>query len=134
MVLIKDLSEQGGIEAAREIIRMNSKPDGVFITNDFSAAICMQTLKEHGIRIPQDVAVVGFNDDAISKIIEPQLTTIRYPGTEVGELAAQNLINHLHDIVGLQHPKTITVKSELIIRQSSVRKKISETVVPCTSL
>lgn len=134
MVLIKDLSEQGGIEAALEIIRMNNKPDGVFITNDFSAAICMQTLKEHGISIPQDIAVVGFNDDAISKIIEPQLTTIRYPGTDVGELAAQNLINHLHNIISLQDPKTITVKSELIIRQSSLRKKISEAVIPCTPL
>ncbi len=51
LVLIKDLSEQCGIEAALEILKMKPLPDGAFITNDFSAAVCMQTLKEYGIRV-----------------------------------------------------------------------------------
>jgi LacI family transcriptional regulator len=62
-VLIKDLSEQCGIEAALEILKMKPLPDGAFITNDFSAAVCMQTLKEHGINIPEDIAIVGFNNE-----------------------------------------------------------------------
>jgi LacI family transcriptional regulator len=130
LVLIKDLSEQCGVEAALEIIRMNKRPDGAFITNDFSAAVCMQTLKEHGIRIPHDIAVVGFNDDAISKIIEPQLSTIRYPGTEIGELAALNLINHLQGLTNLQHTKTVIVRSDLVIRESSLRKNLNDTINP----
>jgi LacI family transcriptional regulator len=128
LVLIKDLSEQCGIEAAMEIIRMNKRPDGAFITNDFSAAVCMQTLKEHGLRIPHDIAVVGFNDDAISKIIEPQLTTIRYPGTEMGELAALNLINHLQGLTNLHPTKTVIVRSDLVIRQSSLRKNLIDNI------
>src|SRR6188472_2210951 len=88
-VLIKDLSEQCGIEAALEILKMKPLPDGAFITNDFSAAVCMQTLKEHGINIPEDIAIVGFNNDAIGKIVEPQLTTIDYPGIDMGEIAAR---------------------------------------------
>jgi LacI family transcriptional regulator len=130
LVLIKDLSEQCGVEAALEIIRMNKRPDGAFITNDFSAVVCMQTLKEHGIRIPHDIAVVGFNDDAISKIIEPQLSTIRYPGTEIGELAALNLINHLQGLTDLQHTKTVIVRSDLVIRESSLRKNLNDTTHP----
>jgi LacI family transcriptional regulator len=130
LVLIKDLSERCGVEAALDIIRMNKRPDGAFITNDFSAAVCMQTLKEHGLRIPHDIAVVGFNDDAISKIIEPQLTTIRYPGTEMGELAALNLINHLQGLANLHHTKTIIVRSDLVIRQSSLRKKLNDPTHP----
>ncbi len=51
-VLIKDLSEQCGIEAALEILKMKPLPDGAFITNDFSAAVCMQTLKDNGISDP----------------------------------------------------------------------------------
>lgn len=121
LVLIKDLSEQCGIEAALDILRMNKRPDGAFITNDFSAAVCMQTLKEQGIRIPQDIAIVGFNDDAISKIIEPKLTTIRYPGMDVGELAARNLVDHLQGVASLQQTKTIIVRSDLIVRKSSLR-------------
>jgi LacI family transcriptional regulator len=121
-VLIKDLSEQCGVEAALQILKMKPRPDGVFITNDFSAAVCMQTLKEHGVRIPQDIAIVGFNNDAISKIVEPRLTTIHYPGIDMGEIAARNLVNHLAGLSDIRHTQTIVVRSELIIRQSSLRK------------
>lgn len=121
-VLIKDLSEQCGVEAALQILKMKPLPDGAFITNDFSAAVCMRTLKEHGIRIPEDIAVVGFNNDAISKIIEPQLTTIDYPGMDIGEIAARNLINHLKGHSSIKQTNTIVVRSDLIIRKSSLRK------------
>lgn len=122
LVLIKDLSEQCGVEAAMQILAMKPLPDGAFITNDFSAAVCMQTLKEHNIRIPQDIAVVGFNNDAIGKIVEPQLTTIHYPGMDMGEIAARNLINHLRGVANLKHTNTIVVRSDLIIRKSSLKK------------
>lgn len=121
-VLIKDLSEQCGIEAALQILKMKPLPDGAFITNDFSAAVCMQTLKEHGIHIPGDIAIVGFNNDAIGKIVEPQLTTVHYPGMEMGEIAARNLINHLKGNANIRNTQTIVVRSELIIRKSSLRK------------
>ncbi len=123
LVLIKDLSEQCGVEAAREIVAMKPIPDGAFITNDFSAAVCMQTLKEFGISIPDDIAIVGFNNDAISKIVEPQLTTIHYPGMDMGEIAARNLISHLRGVSNLTHTQTIVVRSDLIIRQSSLKKQ-----------
>lgn len=122
LVLIKDLSEKCGIEAAHQIMKMKPMPDAAFITNDFSAAVCMQTLKEHGVRIPQDIAIVGFNNDAISKIVEPQLTTINYPGIDIGEIAARNLIGHLKGDVNMSPTNTIIVKSELIIRKSSLKK------------
>lgn len=122
LVLVKDLSEQCSVEAAYELLNMDPMPDGVFITNDFSAAVCMQTLKEHGIQIPRDIAVVGFNNDAICKLIEPQLTTIQYPGNEMGEIAARNLINHLKGVSDIKSTNTIVVRSELIIRKSSLRK------------
>lgn len=121
-VLIKDLSEQCGVEAALQILKMKPLPDGAFITNDFSAAVCMQTLKEHGVRIPEDIAVVGFNNDAISKIVEPQLTTVHYPGIDMGEIAARNLISHLKGISNITHTNTIVVRSELIVRKSSLKK------------
>jgi len=123
LVLIKDLSEQCGVEAAMEILKMKPRPDGAFITNDFSAAVCMQTLKEHGMKIPGDIAIVGFNNDTISKIVEPQLTTINYPGIDMGEIAARHLINHLRGISNIRHTKTIVVRSELVIRRSSLKKQ-----------
>jgi LacI family transcriptional regulator len=123
LVLVKDLSEQCSVEAAHEVLRMKPMPDGAFITNDFSAAVFMQTLKEHGVEIPEDIAVVGFNNDAICKLIDPQLSTIQYPGNEMGEIAARNLINHLKGISDIKNTNTIVVRSELIIRKSSLRKR-----------
>jgi LacI family transcriptional regulator len=122
-VLIKDLSEQCGVEAALQILKMKPLPDGVFITNDFSAAVCMRTLREHGVRVPEDIAIVGFNNDAISKLVEPQMTTIDYPGIDMGEIAARNLINHLKGLSDLKHTNTIVVRSDLIIRSSSLKNK-----------
>lgn len=123
LVLIKDLSEKSAIDAAHEILKMKPLPDGLFVTNDFKAAVCMQELKRHGIKVPEDIAIVGFNNDAISKIIDPQLTTINYPGQDMGEVAARNLINHLKGESNLSTTNRIIIKSELIVRESSVRKK-----------
>lgn len=123
MVLVKDLSEESALEAAHEILKMKPVPDGLFVTNDFEAAVCMQELKRHGMRVPEDIAIVGFNNDAISKIIEPQLSTINYPGKDMGEIAARNLVNHLKGVGNIATTNRIIIKSELIVRESSVRKK-----------
>jgi LacI family transcriptional regulator len=123
LVIVDDLSEEASTHSAKKILAMRPMPDGIFITNDFCAAICIQTLKDAGVRIPEDIAVVGFNNDVISKIIEPKLTTINYPGLEIGEIAARNLINHLQGNSNIKLTNTIIIKSELIVRASSLKKK-----------
>jgi LacI family transcriptional regulator len=122
MLLVNDLSEKAGIESAAQILQMKPLPDGIFLTNDFVAAVCMRTLKEQGIRIPEDIAIVGFNNDAIGKLIEPALTTINYPGNDMGEIVARNLIDHLKGVSDIHQTNTIIVRSDLIIRKSSLKK------------
>jgi LacI family transcriptional regulator len=123
LVIVQDLSEKSGVDAALKMLKMTPRPDGVFLTNDFVAAVCMRTLKEHGLSIPKDIAVVGFNNDAVGTLIEPALTTINYPGEDMGEIAARNLINHLKGISSLHQTNTIVVRSELIVRKSSLKKE-----------
>lgn len=84
---------------------------------------CIVALKKAGIRIPEEIAVVGFNNDPVSIIVEPNLTTINYPGYEMGEVAARNLINHLNGTSLFQSTNTIILRSELIIRASSKKIK-----------
>lgn len=122
LLLVQDLSEKSGIDAALKILKMKPLPDGAFITNDFVAAVCMRTLKQYGIAIPKDIAIVGFNNDAVGTLIEPALTTINYPGKDMGEIAARNLINHLKGTSNLHQTNTIIVRSELIVRKSSLKK------------
>lgn len=123
LLIVNNLSEEGGISSALQILKLKPLPDGIFITNDFVAAVCMRVFKEHGIRIPDDIAIVGFNNDVISKLVEPALTTINYPGIDMGMIAARNLINHLEGISDIHHTNTIVIRSELIIRKSSLKKK-----------
>jgi len=121
-LIVNDLQKQTCIEAAKNISRMKPLPDAIFITNDISAAIVMQTFKELNIRVPDDIAVVGFNNDIVSTIVEPNLTTIDYPGFNMGEVAARNLINHLNGDVDIKLTSSIVIKSELLIRESSIKR------------
>jgi LacI family transcriptional regulator len=121
LVISNNLSDMGGEEAARQILQMNERPDGVFAANDTSAVACMRELKLAGIRIPEDIAFVGFNNDPVSKVIEPNLTTVNYPGQEMGEVAAATLLNKLNKS-NTANLNTIVLRHELIIRQSSLKK------------
>lgn len=121
-VLINNLSQEAGIQAAEAILQMKQQPDGVFVANDNCAVGCMLGLKQAGKRIPQDIAFVGFNNDPVSSVIEPNLTTINYPGYKMGEMAASNLINHLNGVTSITETNTILLRSELIIRASSIKK------------
>ena len=122
MLIIDAFKEEDAIRSANRILAMKPFPDGIFITNDFCAAVVMQTLKDAGKKIPEDVAIVGFNNDSISKVISPKLTTINYPGFEMGQLAARTLINHLKGVWDMRMTRTMIMKSELIVRESSLKK------------
>ena len=122
LLIINDLGEQAGIAAAHRILGLHSKPDGAFITNDFVAAVCMRTLKENNVRVPEDIAIVGFNNDAISKLVEPALTTIHYPGEEMGRVAANIMVDNLKGEGSTQQISTVIIRTELIVRKSSLKK------------
>jgi len=122
-VLENNLTEEDSVLAAHQILKMRPLPDGIFITKDLCAAVVMHTLKDLGKQVPEDIAIVGFNNDEISRIVEPQLTTINYPGITMGEIACNHLINHLRGISDINLTQTIIIKSELIIRGSSLKKK-----------
>ncbi|WKN32343.1 LacI family DNA-binding transcriptional regulator [Porifericola rhodea] len=121
LVIIDIRGGQLGIKAAQQILDMEKLPDGIFTSSDTSAAACMSELKRAGIRIPEDIAIVGFNDDPISRLVEPRLTTIQYPGYEMGEVAAKTLINKLKHSSG-DSMNTIMLKHKLIARESSSKK------------
>lgn len=121
LVYIGDLSLESGTEAAQYILSLSQKPDGVFVANDNCAAGCVIGLKKQGLRIPEDIAVVGFNNDPVCRIVEPNLTSIHYPGHEMGELAAQSLINHLSGATNILLTQHIQLRSDLIVRASTAR-------------
>jgi len=122
-VITTDLSEEAGIQAAQEILNMNPLPDGIFVANDNCAVSCVKALKQAGISIPDEMAMVGFNNDPITRIIEPNLTTIDYPGFEMGEVAVRSLINYLDGASDVNITNTITLRAELVVRESTKKAR-----------
>lgn len=125
-VIVNNLSEEDGINAAMQILDREQLPDGIFVANDSCAISCMKTLMQHGVSIPGDVAVVGFNNDPICRIVEPNLTTIDYPGYEMGEVAVRNLIHRMKGVNDYNMTNTIILRSDLIERASSLKIKKKE--------
>jgi len=126
LLIINNLSREEGAEAAELILAMKHRPDGLFIANDSCAVSCMLALKQKGINIPKDIAVVGFNNDPMSQVVDPNLTTIDYHGEEMGELAAKILISHLNNDQDLTLTHTLIQRHELIVRQSSLKNSEHE--------
>jgi LacI family transcriptional regulator len=122
-VIINSLSQEDGELSAQTILQMDPLPDAVFVANDNCAVGCMLALKQAGIIIPQQIAFAGFNNDPVSGVIEPNLTTVNYSGYEIGQVAARNLIGHLTGKSGIRSTDQIILRSELIVRQSSLKIK-----------
>lgn len=121
---VSNLSSEAGSQAAEWILSQppDKRPDAVFSANDTAAVFCMLKLKAAGIKIPQQIAFAGFNNDPISLVIEPNLTTVDYSGYNIGQMAARNLINHLKGVIDIYMTDAISLRSDLIIRESSKRR------------
>jgi LacI family transcriptional regulator len=121
---------QGTIEegkaATEKLLALKDRPDAIFATNDPAAMGAMQAIKEAGLKIPQDIAVVGFSNWFVSALLEPPLTSVDQPGFEMGQEAAKLLIRHIElksknsevDIPS----ETKVLKTKLIVRNSSLKK------------
>ena len=109
-----DFTEEGGYSAMQRLI--NYKPDAVFVASDTMAYGAMRALREAGLRIPEDVAVVGFDDLPTSAKTQPTLTTVRQPVSQMGSKAADVLINIIE--TSTKSIQKITLDTELVVRES----------------
>jgi LacI family transcriptional regulator len=122
MVFESGLNMEDGKAIVQKILKMKPRPDGVFASNDTSAVAVIMELLNAGVKVPGDIAVVGFNNDPLSQVIQPRLTTVDYPAMEMGELAAKSLIDRLKDPQS-DSISTVVLKHSLIVRHSSIRQK-----------
>lgn len=116
------LNSEEGMKMANHVLDLPNRPDGIFSPNDTSAVSAILCSKKRGIRIPKDLAIIGFNNDPVSLIVEPQLSTISHPAIDMGRIAARQVLKH-KDHKDIVTSETITLKTELIVRESSLRKK-----------
>jgi LacI family transcriptional regulator len=103
-----------------ELLTKTPRPDAFFAVNDLTAAQTLMIVKRHGLRIPQDIAIVGFTNSQIATLTDPGLTSVDQKGFEMGQLAARLLIDRIENRHGPVQKKIIT--SDLVIRGSSSSK------------
>jgi LacI family transcriptional regulator len=116
-------SFEEGKRAIKKALDMPNPPDAIFATNDPMAMGAMMAIKEKGMKIPQDVAVVGFSNWFFGELMEPSLTTVDQPGFEMGQEAARMLIKQI-EMKDKGDPvlETKILKTKLVIRNSSLKK------------
>jgi LacI family transcriptional regulator len=117
---LEDLSFSEGFKIADTIAKMDLLPDGVFVANDMAAVGIMIRLQELSFRVPQSIAIVGFNNEQIAVVARPKLTSIDYPGREAGIAALRNMLEKLDNKENTTNRKVV-LDSSIVIRESSKR-------------
>lgn len=122
LVAVGDFRQDKGREAMKSLLNIRKPPTAVFSANDLMAIGAIRAIKERGLSVPEDVAVVGFDDIDTADYITPPLTTVRQPIFELGKVAGENLINLIEEWPP-QEPIQKILGVELIVRQSCGVKK-----------
>jgi DNA-binding LacI/PurR family transcriptional regulator len=120
------LEQENGAEAAQKMLDAGIRPDAIFAICDPIAIGAMMTLKKNNIKVPQEVAVVGFCDEPVAKVIEPQLSTLVQPAFDIGGLTVELLLNQIRSKIPLVEKRVL--KAELMVRGSSVSSETQELV------
>ncbi|WP_182908891.1 LacI family DNA-binding transcriptional regulator [Microbispora sp. H13382] len=112
---------QGGREAAERILDSRPLPDAIFAANDFAAIGVMGALRDRKLSIPDDVALVGYNDTALAAELPTPLTTVRSPMHEIGRLGLEMLLDLLQgaEVEPLRLPPTLVVRESTVSPEAS---------------
>ncbi|HDJ33990.1 MAG TPA: LacI family transcriptional regulator [Bacteroidetes bacterium] len=106
-----------------KVLDLPDPPDAIFAINDLTAAGAMKVIKERGLRIPEDIAIVGFTNGQIAHLTDPPLTSVEQHGYDMGREAARMLLDRLTRPDTDYLPKIKILKTRLDIKASSLRKK-----------
>ncbi|MFJ2954106.1 LacI family DNA-binding transcriptional regulator [Streptomyces sp. NPDC087270] len=116
LIAAGDFTEEGGRRAMRELLARRPDVDGVFAASDVMAAGARAVLREEGRRVPDDVALVGFEDSAIARHMDPALTSVRQPTEEMGRTMARVLLEEIAERESVR--RHVVLATELVRRES----------------
>ena len=123
LIIHNSLTRGDGTLAVQKLLEQKEMPDAIFCANDTTALSAIIFLRENKVRVPDDIAIVGFSNEPFSEVVTPSITTIQQPGFKMGQKAAELIINQINQKEKPQQFETIKMSTKLIIRESSVLKK-----------
>jgi len=119
MVVYGGLDNTDGIVGFQKLLNLETLPDAIFAVNDPVATGAFVMIKEHGMKIPDDIAIAGFSNTYMTSLLDPPLTTVEQPSYEIGKTAAQLLMEQINSNDENFIPKFIVLKTHLIVRSST---------------
>lgn len=119
---LSSMSIDAGRAGMAKLLQLSYPPDGVFCSKDTAAIGASQVVKEHGLRVPRDIAFTSFSTEKISTIIEPTLTSVDLQCAAMGKAAAQLLLKLMRADTPPQEPQLVTLVPQLLVRDSSQKK------------
>ena len=114
-----DLSRQSGLMALETLVGRERPFTAIFAANDQMATGVRLGLHRRGLRVPEDVSLIGFDDESTSAYLTPPLTTMRQPAIEMGQAAAPALI----DLINGKQQTFDVFQAELVVRESVARRR-----------
>lgn len=111
--------EEDGQAGAERLLGLDTPPDAIFSINDPVALGALLHIQDQGIKIPEEIGIVGFSNNPNTALVRPNLTTVNQPAFEIGQVAARLLLNNLQNEGEKEKIETIVLKTELVIRQST---------------
>jgi len=115
-----DMSTASAAQATRRLLTLPVPPDAIFGINDTVVFSAMKEIKGFGMKVPDDILLVGFTDEFHATVVEPTLTSVTHPTNEMGKVAAR-LFFELTENMNLP-PRSVELKTSLVVRESSVKR------------
>jgi LacI family transcriptional regulator len=112
-----------GYPFAKELLSRQKPFTALFAYNDISAIGAIRAIQEKGLRVPQDISVMGFDDIPGAAFYSPSLTTVRQPLNRMGEVAAQSLLDRIEG--KRDYPAEIAIEPEFVVRESTAKAPTS---------
>ncbi len=121
--LIIKVNEKQDIEdQIKKLFTLKNSPDGIFAVNEIYAAIAMKVVNKKGLKVPDDVAVIGFTDGLISQYTSPSLTTVAQHGYHMGQKAIELLLDEINSQMTEYQYQTSIIETDLIYRESTKKR------------
>ncbi len=119
------LTIKDGRKMMHRLLKLEQKPDAVYVAGDFAALGAMQVLKEEGINIPNEIALVGFGNEPFTDMVTPRITSVNQHSEEIGKIAANTFLKYAKSDFFEQTLDKKNLIAELIVRDSSNKKSLS---------
>lgn len=121
----ESLSAEEGTRLTKQVLKMKHMPDAIFCANDTAAVSAIMYAKKQGIRIPDDLAIIGFNNDPICEIVDPPLSSVSHPAVEMGESVVDKALAILDGDEKEEFSSIVLLETKVIMRASSNKKGLN---------